>query len=165
MSLALRLYSVRGTYWKYRLNAACPVFLLRTLSGTCNENRSIKCCRAVFSTLQAFLSTGGFLHIKPQNFCDFIISTHEKCKNLRGGADSGRGLPLDVFADLHKRIRGFSPAKTAGFLHKTESEHVCGRKLREPLRFLKFPFRAQIIKSQKLCSFFHALAVYEFEGN
>ena len=57
-------------------------------------------------------------HKNQNNFCDFIISPHEKCKNLRGGADSGRGLSLDVFADLHKRIRGFSPAKTAGFLHK-----------------------------------------------
>ena len=113
------LYFFADRAFSYRLNAACPVFLLRTLSGACNENRSIKCCRAVFSTPQAFLSILRIsLHKNQNNVCDFIIPPHEKCKNLRGGADSGRGLPLDVFADLHKRIRGFSPAKTAGFLHK-----------------------------------------------
>ena len=41
-----------------------------------------------------------------------------KLHNLKGGAKMGCGLPLELFGEAIKRIRGFSPAKTAGFLHK-----------------------------------------------
>jgi len=105
----------------FRIGSMQPAlfFCSALYPGHAMKKRNMHFCKDVFSTPQAFLS---ILRISPHknqnNFCDFIIPPHEKCKNLRGGADSGRGLPLDVFADLHKRIRGFSPAKTAGFLHK-----------------------------------------------
>ena len=38
--------------------------------------------------------------------------------NLAGGAGRGYGLPLELFGEAIKRIRGFLLAKTAGFLHK-----------------------------------------------
>ena len=49
-----------------------------------------------------------------------------KLHNLKGGAKMGCGLPLELFGEAIKRIRGFSPAKTAGFLHKN-GKRACPR--------------------------------------
>jgi hypothetical protein len=43
---------------------------------------------------------------------------HGNFKNLTGGAGTGYGLPLDVFADLHKRKNQISLEKSDFFLHK-----------------------------------------------
>ena len=53
------------------------------------------------------------------------------------GAGKGCGLPLDVFADLHKGIRGFYEVKPQDSYTKTESEHVRTTFPREHIRFYK----------------------------
>ena len=42
-------------------------------------------------------------------------------ENLPGGAKTRGGLPLTVFADLHKKNPRIFETKTAGFLHKNGS--------------------------------------------
>ena len=53
------------------------------------------------------------------------------------GAGKGNGLPLDVFADLHKGIRGFYEVKPQDSYTKTESEHVRAPFPWEHIRFYK----------------------------
>ena len=128
----------------FRIGSMQPAlfFCSALYPGHARKNRSIKCCRAVFSTPQAFLSILRIsLHENQNNFCDFIISPHEKCKNLRGGA--GKDWRLH-WADTASTCLAQSTSGARG------SPAAFRLLLREPLRFLKFPFRAQIIKSQKL---------------
>ena len=60
------------------------------------------------------------------------------------GAEIGGGLPLDVFADLHKGIRGFYEVKPQDSYTKTESEHVRTQRQREPVRFFYEPVFLQL---------------------
>ena len=53
-----------------------------------------------------------------RNRAPWFIITVNRVKNLTGGAGTGNELPLDVFADLHKKNPRIFGTKTAGFLHK-----------------------------------------------
>ena len=51
-------------------------------------------------------------------------------ENLPGGAKTMGGLPLTVFADLHKKTPRIFGTKTAGFLHKNGSASMSVHRFR-----------------------------------
>ena len=129
MSLALRLYSVRGTYWKYRLNAAFSLFLLRPsdfyiFRGAiiksqklfwflCKEIRKIlrKACGVENTALQHLMllfSLNAPDKVRSRKTGQAALSRYEKARSAKKYRAKRRGSPAacHVFQRKHF-IRGW----------------------------------------------------------